>query len=224
MLLNIHSIYIFLKPFSFIEEKIKLEITKYNKKLQKKLNINLINYKVFSGKYVIYGENGTAKEYNIFNNNLIFEGEYLNKKRNGKGKEYFEGILTFDGEYLNGKRNGKGTEYDFSNKIFEGEYLNGKRWNGSLFSQKDDTIYILEDAFGCCSDHYNDNKIKIEGKTLNLIRKRDGMRYYTSNDKYEIKNGKGYLKEGCFWHFDYQLKFEGEYLQYCIFLFYYKLK
>ena len=38
------------------------------------------------------------------------------------------------------------------------------------------------------------------------------MRYYTSNDKYEIKNGKGYLKEGCFWYFDYHLKFEGEYL------------
>ena len=38
-------------------------------------------------------------------NDLIFEGEYLNGKRNGKGKEYnSEGKLIFEGEYLNGKK------------------------------------------------------------------------------------------------------------------------
>ena len=84
--------------------------------------------------------------------------------------------------------------------------------DGSLFSQKDKIIYIFEDACGCCSEHYNEDKIKIEGKTLNLIRKRDGMRYYTSNNKYEIKNGKGYLIEEYYGYAHYQLKFEGEYL------------
>ena len=39
--------------------------------------------------------------------------------------------LVFEGEYLNGERNGKGKEYDYFRKLkFEGEYLNGKRWNG----------------------------------------------------------------------------------------------
>ena len=38
---------------------------------------------------------------------LIFEGEYLNELRNGKGKEYNnEGIIVFEGEYLNGLKNG----------------------------------------------------------------------------------------------------------------------
>ena len=33
--------------------------------------------------------------------NLIFEGEYLNGLRNGKGKEYFkDNILRFEGDYL----------------------------------------------------------------------------------------------------------------------------
>jgi len=42
----------------------------------------------------------------------MFEGEYLNGKRNGKGKEYYDnGNLKFDGEYLYGERNGKGKEY-----------------------------------------------------------------------------------------------------------------
>ena len=46
------------------------------------------------------------------NGRLEFEGEYLNGKRNGKGKEFSDGgNLIYDGEYLNGKRNGKGKEY-----------------------------------------------------------------------------------------------------------------
>ena len=41
---------------------------------------------------------------------MIFEGEYLNDKRNGKGK---------------------GKQYKVSDKLlFEGEYLNNIEWNG----------------------------------------------------------------------------------------------
>ena len=47
--------------------------------------------------------NGKVKEY-YYNGKLIFEGEYLNGKRNGKGKEYYNGKLIFEGEYLNGKK------------------------------------------------------------------------------------------------------------------------
>ena len=74
---------------------------------------------------------------NIINGKLIFEGEYLNGKRNGKGKEYNDNNeLIFEGEYLNGKRNGKGKEYDYNGKlIFEGEYLNGKKWNGKGYNK-----------------------------------------------------------------------------------------
>ena len=47
---------------------------------------------------------------------MIFEGEYKNGKRNGKGKEYStDGDLIFEGEYKNGKRNGKGKELCFKN-------------------------------------------------------------------------------------------------------------
>jgi len=36
---------------------------------------------------------------------LIFEGEYLNGERNGKGKEYsYSGALLFEGEFVNGFR------------------------------------------------------------------------------------------------------------------------
>ena len=49
---------------------------------------------------------------------MIFEGEYLNGKRKGKGKEYnYYGKLEFEGEYLNGERHGKGKEYDSEGRL-----------------------------------------------------------------------------------------------------------
>ena len=53
--------------------------------------------------YELKNGNGKVKEYFDYKH-LRFESEYLNGKRNGKGKEYFGTILIFDGEYLNGKR------------------------------------------------------------------------------------------------------------------------
>ena len=77
--------------------------------------------------YELKNGTGKVKEYD-YNGKLIFEGEYLNGKRNGKAKEYWFGKLIFEGEYLNGKRNGKGKEYNFNDQLqFEVEYLNGKR-------------------------------------------------------------------------------------------------
>ena len=56
-----------------------------------------------------------GKEYDTLTNTMTFEGEYLNGRRNGKGKEYnYKGKLKFEGEYLNGKRNEKGKEYYYT--------------------------------------------------------------------------------------------------------------
>ena len=76
-----------------MNEKNKFKLVKYCKTFQNLLDINLISYKRLSGRYIIYEENGIGKEYDSYDNELIFEGEYLNGKRNGKGKEYFSGKL-----------------------------------------------------------------------------------------------------------------------------------
>ena len=56
----------------------------------------------------------------------------------------------FKGEYLNGKRNGKGKEYDYRNgKLkFEGEYLNGNKWNGNGYDNNNNIAYSLKDGKG----------------------------------------------------------------------------
>ena len=128
MLKNVRASYFLKIIFSFMAEEQKLDLIKYNKTLQDYINISLINYKLFSGKYTEKRLNGKGKEYNK-EGDLIFEGEYLNRKKNGNGKGYNkEGNVIFEGEYSNGKINGKGKEYYYEGKLlFEGEYLNGKK-------------------------------------------------------------------------------------------------
>ena len=90
MLDSIKSLFFIKKIFSYLDEERKLKLIKYNKKKQDLIEINLFNYKIFSGRYIQYEENKKGKEYSCYNDNILFEGEYLNGNRNGIGKEYSE--------------------------------------------------------------------------------------------------------------------------------------
>ena len=100
----------------------------------------------------------------------MLEGEYLNGKRHGKGKEcYHDGKLMFEGEYLIGKRNGKGKEYynDNGKLLFESEYLDGKKCGKGKEYYINDTIrfegeYIY--SFKIKGKSYLNNKIEFEGE------------------------------------------------------------
>ena len=96
------------------------------------------NYKLneikFKGEY-LNDKRWTGKGYDE-NKNIIFE------LKDGKGyvKEYEEGwcnssYLIYEGNYLNGERHGKGKEYALNHLVFEGEYLNGKRWTGKAYDR-----------------------------------------------------------------------------------------
>ena len=202
LLQNIKSIIIFKKFFSFLGEKTKLKVIKYNKHFQKKINIKLINYIFLSEKYIIYEDNENGKEYNGYDDHLIFEGEFLNGKRNVKGKKY-----NLDGEIE-----------------FEGEYINGKRWDGKIYDRMINTEYELKKGKGFIKDFDHKGKLIIkdfdhkgklifEGEYLNGERNGKGKEYdenrriifegeYLNGER----NGKG--KE----YYNGQLIFEGEYL------------
>ena len=63
-------------------------------------------------RYIIYESKSKGKEYDAYNDRIIYKGEYLNGERNGKGKEYnYNNELIFKGNYIKGKRNGIGKEY-----------------------------------------------------------------------------------------------------------------
>ena len=235
MLKNIKSSYINRFIFTFVNEKQKLELARYNKNLQKNINISIINYKHFTGRYIIYKSNKFGKEYD-YEDNLRFEGEYLKGKRNGKGKEYnIFGYLEFEGEYLNGKRNGKGKEYYYDGKLkFEGRYLNNKEWVGTGYNRDEEVIYKLNNNTNGIGKEYDAHgKLKYEGEYLKGKRNGKGKEYALDllifkgefkNDKrwngrgydsshntvYKLNNGKGLVKE--YFEKNGELKFEGEYL------------
>ena len=64
MLKNVKSSYFIRIIFSFMDEKKKLKLIKYNKSLKENMNIRLVSYKIFSRKYIIY-MNKMEKEKNI---------------------------------------------------------------------------------------------------------------------------------------------------------------
>ena len=139
MLRKIKSSYITKVVLFNLKDIKKLKLIKYNKYFQKRINIDILHYKFFSGKYIIYKSKNKGKEYDAYDDYLIYEGEYLKGERNGKGKEYNEygRKLIYEGEYLKGEKNGKGKEFNYDGKlIFKGEYLNGQRWNGKQYNKE----------------------------------------------------------------------------------------
>ena len=96
----------------------------------KEREYNLNGDLVYEGEYLFYRK-WHGKGYDE-NGNIIYE------IKNGKGKarEYYNGyyynqFLLYEGEYLDDTRNGKGKEFDNDGKlIFEGEYLDEYRSKG----------------------------------------------------------------------------------------------
>ena len=145
---------------------------------------------------------------------MVFEGEYVNGERNGKGKElYGDGKIKFEGEYLNGEKNGKGKEYNYDDNlefeglylynfrltgkeyikerlVFEGDYLYGQKWNGKGYDENGNIDYELNNGNGKFKEYYGNGDLKFEGELV------DGKR-----------NGKG--KE---YNYDGKLIYYGEYL------------
>ena len=200
MINNIKPKIIYVKIFLLLEEEIKLNIIRYNKLLQNKLGINIQNYKNF-GKILTIDENGNG-EIRSFDNILFFKGTYLNKKKNGFGKEYgilhiFYGdiplekekyiiqkgfrkskgkqikyvtFLIYEGEYRDGKKEGKGKEFNKLKIIpeYEGEFKNGKReGKGKKFNDSGNIIFEGEfkegKEFSGYKREYSRKKLSFEG-------------------------------------------------------------
>ena len=157
---NINSSYVAKSIFSILNDKVQLKLILYNKQFQKNFDINITNYKIFSGKYKIIDKNEKGKEYSIFNDEIVFEGEYKNGKKNGKGKEYDDkGNLIFEVEYLNGKRNGIGIEYhNNGNMKFHGKFKEGKYWNGKVYDYSEILISEFKDGKGFIKEYTEDGE------------------------------------------------------------------
>mgnify|MGYP002626993872 CR=1 FL=1 len=240
MLANIKSSFFLKHLFNHLFESKKLKIIKHNKILQNKIDISIIYYKIFSGRYIVYETKENIKEYNSYTDHLIYEGEYLNGERNGKGKEYNKNRkIIYSGEYLNGKRNGLGKEYYYNGKLyFEGEYSLGNKWNGKGYNIDGTISYEIKNGNGNIKEFNDRGSLIFEGEYLKGQKNGKGKEYYIEyssehgikfegeylynkrwngkgydkkgNVIYELKNGKGLIKE--YDNYRDTLLFEGEYI------------
>jgi len=93
-------------------------------------------------------------------------------------KEYTLGHLIYEGQYLNGKRNGNGKEYDLEGKItFEGVFFIGKRWEGKGFIKNN--LFIFDGTYkngqlnGNVKEYNKDGQLTFEGEYIDG--KRNGI-------------------------------------------------
>ena len=106
----------------------------------------------------------------------LFEGYFLNGKKNGRGKYTWANGNVYDGNWVDGKCTGKGRISWSSGASFDGEWKDNQMSEGK-YSYADGSVY--------------------EGSFKNGKRDGYGKRIYTSGDKYEgrwqsgSRNGKG---------------------------------
>ena len=93
--------------------------------------------------FINIGQNPEQCESKTWWNKVIFEDEYLNGKRNGKGKEY-------------GNENGK--------LLFEGEFLNEKEWIGTVYDEYGNSKYKLNNNInGKGKEYWINGNLSFEG-------------------------------------------------------------
>ena len=164
------------------------------------------NKKVFSGEYKDGKRiNGKGKIYN-HNGKLIFEGDYINGKRNGKVIEYYEDtegnedsestlFVKYEGKYIDDQKNGEGKEFQYDEEknqeiVFEGVYKNGEKWNGKgkeYYSMPDKLLFSGEYREGKRWNgnfyEYSNimNRVKLKGK-------------YVNGEKVDMKKNEEFIK------------------------------
>ena len=213
MLDNIKSTFFQKILFSYLKNTKQLGIVKYNKNFQNLLGLNIKHYQILSRKYIIYESKKFGKEYGAYSDFLIYEGEYINGRRNGKGKEYRLGQLAYEGDFKYGKRNGIGKEYDNGKLIYEGGFKNNKRdGNGKIFKNDKlhfEGLFFENDIFkGKTYDEngevayeltengirreFNHYGLKFEGEFLNWKKNGKGKEFESGKLIFEgqYKNGK----------------------------------
>ena len=127
------------------------------------------------------------KLYDFDTNKLIYEGGYVNNKKNGYGTEYHtNGNLLYQGDFIENKKSGYGTIFDKNNRIkYSGNWQNDQMHDQGTFyfengNIKFSGIFLVgkKNGFGTSYDQ-NGNK-KYEGNWCMDMRIGDGKMFYTN--------------------------------------------
>jgi len=144
-----------------------------------------------------------------------YNGEYKNRKPNGRGKMYYANGEIYEGEWLNGQRHGKGILYFAQNdsadrKSYEGDWVSDVRQGNGTMIWNDGERYVggwkSNVRYGKGIYYYSDGD-KYDGNWADGKKEGAGTYYYASGDKEKCnyRDGKEngyaiyYFKEGNYW-------------------------
>ena len=118
---------------------------------------HLEEFENLNGKYEVEFDHGTIYEgdwkdnkkhgkgkltfYNNGTVSLVYEGDYQNDKIHGKGKIKYPNGEVYEGEWENGKIHGKGKYIYANGSIYEGDWKDGKRNGKGKHTLPDGNIY-----------------------------------------------------------------------------------
>ena len=160
--------------------------------------VQLMNYTFlyYEGEYINGKKEGKGKEYDI-DTGLEYEGNFINGKREGFGKEFGQNEkLIYEGEFKNGKREGMGKEYKNGVLIFEGEFKNDTRSRNGYRKEYDSNGNLISEGL------YKNGKMW-SGKFTEYDERR--IRQFVGEYKNGKRSGKGkdYDKDGnLLWYID----------------------
>ena len=99
---------------------------------------------VYEGDYVNSKKEGTGRQ--IYESGKYYIGEYHNDEENGNGMVFDkdDNIIIYEGEFKNGKKNGKGKPYFNGLLIYEGDFVDNKSEGRGKALLEDGNYYIGE--------------------------------------------------------------------------------
>ena len=141
----------------------------------------MINMKEMENIFVNYGSfyvgqwknnlpNGKGKEY-YSNGNIMYEGDFVNDKREGNGRYIWEDGENYIGQFKNDLSHGKGTKYYSNGDKYTGDWVYDKREGNGKYIWRDGEYYIgqFKNDFrnGRGMMFYSNGNIKKQGNWVN---------------------------------------------------------
>jgi len=133
------------------------------------------------------------------NENIIYNGEFVNDKYEGEGKYIYENGEYYIGQFKNGLENGKGIKYYMNGNIkYDGDMVNGKAEGDGKYIYENGEYYIgqfkndLKHGKGII--FYENGNIKYDGEFINDNYEGNENNIF-ENDRQYIEQKKNDLKE-----------------------------
>ena len=123
----------------------------------------------------------------VYQNGRVYEGEWIENKRHGRGYELFSTGNSYHGTYEGGKANGKGVYQWKNGEVYDGEWMMGIKHGYGVWKGTNGESYIGQWQAGKAQGygvHVFANGDKYEGEWLQCLRHGNGSDFFANGDCY----------------------------------------